>query len=111
MTAPRTEDRGTRIGRLADAVTKEQLAELLAIQWFALPINGKRIRSAISSPHRTDEPYATLIANEIIRWKIKNKRQGYAIITELGMHVLHARIRRDLRAAGALPPEPEYEGE
>ena len=45
MTEP--EDMGVRIGRLADALTKEQLAELLAIQWFALPFSGKRIRSAI----------------------------------------------------------------
>lgn len=107
----RREDMGTRIGRLADAVTKEQLAELLAIQWFALPINGKRIRSAISAIHRDGETRAALIANEIIRWEVKNRRQGYAIITELGMHVLHARIENDLRDAGKLPPEPTHEPE
>jgi hypothetical protein len=104
-----TEDMGIRIGRVADALTPEQLNELLAIQWFALPFNGKRIRSALSSLWKTDEPYASLIANGIIQWQFKNKSQGYAIITEFGLHVIHCRVRRDLRTAGAIPPEPENE--
>lgn len=107
MTEP--EDMGIRIGRLADALTPEQLAELLAIQWFALPFNGKRIRSAISSLNKLDEPLASLIANGIIRWQVKNKSQGFAIITELGLHVIHFRVKLALRAAGAIPPEPERE--
>ena len=37
------------------------------------------------------------------------KSQGYAIITEFGLHVIHCRVRRDLRTAGAIPPEPENE--
>lgn len=107
MTEP--EDMGVRIGRLADALTKEQLNELLAIQWFALPFNGKHVRSALSSLNKLDEPLASLIANGIIQWRVKNKSQGYAIITELGLHVVHCRGRRDLRLAGAIPPEPEPE--
>lgn len=110
--APEPEDMGVRIGRLADALTKEQLAELLAIQWFGLPPLKHPfvpIKSAISSLNKLDEPLASLIANGIVWWQVKNKSTGYARITELGLYVIHCRVRRDLRAAGALPPEPEPE--
>lgn len=107
-------DFGTTIGRLAGELTKEQLAELLAIQWFALPLLAppyKPIQSAISTLNKLHEPLRSLIDNGIIRWQVKNKSQGYASLTDLGLHVLHCRVERDLRAVGALPPEPDPEDE
>lgn len=94
------DDLGIRIGRLAEALTKEQLAEMLAILGIA---------RGISASHKIGDVYAPLIVEQIIRWHSLGKTRGYGTLTTLGTQVLMCRIGRDLRTAGALPPEPERE--
>lgn len=103
------EDLGMVLVRLAKTLTKEQLAEMLAIH--RLELWNRTTRAPIGAYHRDGPIYRPLIDNELIRWKPQARQRGTGHLTELGQRVMICRVEYDLVAANALPTEPEDTGE
>jgi len=103
------EDLGIRIGRMAKALTKEQLAEMLAIH--ELDLWRRKTRTPTFGLFPDDPVYGPLIEGTMIAWRQTRKRCGFGHLTELGERVMLCRITYDLEASGALPAPPDGEGE
>ena len=104
-------DMGRKIGRYARELTPEQLAELIAMQRNAIslrrpmPLQTRLVREPM---------YQALLRRKIIvrlapRPGFDPRRWAGLKITDLGQHVMLARIENELLAAGAIPQPAEVE--